>query len=1106
MSRRSLPIVAVVILSVSTGADDPRLAAYRVAPGYKLQLAATEPMVVNPVAMTFGDDGRLFVIEWMPGGGANDRIRVLTDKDGDGKFDEAAVYMDGLELPAGLLFWDGWTYLTLGHDVVRLKDADGDGKFETREAIVTGFGNDDSHHRVSGLTMGPEGWIYITTGDSDARAKGSDGSTATVLRSGGVFRCKPDGSSLENVAFGMRNPFGNVAFDDEFHIFHTDNDNEGSAGFTGCRILHVVEGGDYGWRLREGARCCQPDPDRATWNGGRPGRLGWVAETGRGAPAGLCILNSAAFPPSTRNLLVYPDVFRRSVRAYKLKPAGATYAVESEFELLGSSEGVFRPDDAEVGPDGALYVLDWRTDHGGAGQLSGNGRLGRIYRVTWAGTKEEPGRRTMRRDRFAKMGSLSADRLVGDFFSEDFAARRAAGLELIRRAQRCFVPGAQTPEKEGLLLIEHRDKLMDFLKAPGTGPIEQRHALAVLRAYDLRFFGKLGDEGKILAKTTSDVVLRRIDYEYLGRFGKVSDRRLALALLARDEDDSQALRALAVALGRLRGLDRGRPGGVSDARTLWEELVRELDREHERVGKALRGMETDPPNQGRGEEGRVDITRVMNEWSERDKKVDAKYLSAINADLIARRLLAMTAEHPRADPFLRDGFTRGLERLGPAGIDAILKAIKSDDRAEADSALYALQGWRSTDGLGALMSEATSPAAITAEAREWACFGHLREMGPSVPPEPIVEWLDRSKTDAPARVAAIKLLAPMRERGALTVPPIIPKLLRDDDPSVRRAALELAATFRSEEVKKTLVAIIKNDIRPGDERALALVALRGYDAKELTPGLLVVLNGSKNSGLRAEVLRTIAAADFAAAAREAEGFLADPDLNLRAAAIAILGQKPETALIVARRYNEGKLPAGDLPRVIEAIRSHRTPEIQAASQQMLQSRLLAAPKGDEARRLRDYVSRRGNPDRGRAIYLDATRGGCAACHRLEGVGSAVGPDLTRVYETLDFDKRVEAILEPSKEIKEGYATFQVATADGRTLSGLLVADTGEGVTLKDAQGKEVKVPAKEVEQKGAVKSSLMPAGVVGHLSLDELADLLAFLGDRRAQEVLRTEK
>ena len=373
MPRVSPLLLALTALATSCLADeaDPRLAGYRTPPGWKVAIAATEPLVVNPVTMTFGPDGRLYVVEWKEGRGPNDHIKMLTDADGDGVFDKAEMYMEGLELPAGLLFWDGWTYITLDHDLVRFKDADGDGKFEVREAVVTGFGNDDSHHRVSGLIMGPDGFIYMTTGDSDAHAKGSDGSEATVLRCGGVFRCKPDGSQLENVAFGMRNPWGNVAFDDEFHIFHTDNDNEGAPGFTGCRLLHVVEGGDYGWRLREGARCCQPDFERATWNGGRPGRLGWMAETGRGAPAGLCVLNSSAFPPSTRNLLVYPDVFRKSVRAYKTKPVGSTYAIGEEFELLTSNEGLFRPTDAEIGPDGALYILDWRTDSGGRGAAFG---------------------------------------------------------------------------------------------------------------------------------------------------------------------------------------------------------------------------------------------------------------------------------------------------------------------------------------------------------------------------------------------------------------------------------------------------------------------------------------------------------------------------------------------------------------------------------------------------------------------------------------------------------------------------------------------------------------------------------------------------------------
>ncbi len=251
-------LLAVSTFLTVSEAADPRLEGYRTPPGWKVEIAATEPLVINPVTMTFGDDGRLYVVEWQAGREPNDRIKVLTDKDGDGTFDESAIYMDGLDLPAGVLFWDGWTYVTLEHDVVRFKDEDGDGKFEKRESIVTGFGNDNSHHRVSGLTLGPDGWLYITTGDSDAHAKGSDGSEATVLRCGGVFRCKPDGSKLEMFAMGMRNPFGNVAFDDEFRIFHTDNDNEGSPGFTGCRLLHVVEGGTTAGGSAKGPAAASP--------------------------------------------------------------------------------------------------------------------------------------------------------------------------------------------------------------------------------------------------------------------------------------------------------------------------------------------------------------------------------------------------------------------------------------------------------------------------------------------------------------------------------------------------------------------------------------------------------------------------------------------------------------------------------------------------------------------------------------------------------------------------------------------------------------------------------------------------------------------------------
>ena len=1036
------PIIGLILAwtgligTAQSAETDPRLNGYRTPPGWKVEIAAAEPLVVNPVTMTFGNDGRLFVIEWQEGREPNDHIKVLTDTDGNGTFDKAEMYMDHLDLPAGILFWDGWTYVTLEHDVVRFKDKDGDGKFEVHEVIASGFGNDNSHHRVSGMAMGPDGWLYLTTGDSDAHAKGSDNSTATVLRSGGVFRCKPDGSRMENFAFGMRNPWGNVAFDDAFRIFHTDNDNEGAPGFTGCRILHVVEQGDYGWRLREGARCCAPDYERATWNGGRPGRLGWITDTGRGAPAGLCVLNSAAFPDSTRNLLVYPDVFRKLVRAYKVKPQGATFAVAEEFPLLASDEGLFRPTDAEIGPEGALYILDWRTDSGGAGRLSGNAQTGRIYRMTWAGTDKEPARPTLPRTRFAQLTEADDAALLKNLASDDELLRRKTGLELIRR-------------KGGAL-----NKLVDLAQNEGAAASARRHALAIVSAVD-----------PSRALPLWNTLLRGNDSEL---------KRLALEFAAQSVTANSPSLDLAPLFGNLQDLDDLRKLATSNP-----PLIRALamyigaERAHDKSPSPNSAIDRFAANLGKG----------LNDYV----------------------LLTMAAANLQADPVLRDAFTRALELSDPDISETLNQSTLSDDPKIREAALFILQGWRGSQGISTLVRLATSKDEIPASARV-GLFRALREQVGLVPPDRLAEWLEREpKADPSARAEAIHVLTAMHQRAVLAAGPVLAALLNDASPEVRRAALALATEVRSKNAKVALITLVQSKDRSLEERRLAIAALRPYEDSGLVSLFADLFSTSDDPDFRMELLRTIASLDFKTAADRAKTLLNDKDARLRQDAIAILGQKPDTALTVAELFNQGKLPSEDLPSVIKAVQPHATPELRTAMETLLKKTVLSAPTGREAARLREFVERNGDPSRGKALYLDSKKAGCITCHRLEGVGGAVGPDLTRIYETLSFDKRVESIFDPSKEIKEGFGTFKVSTKDGRVVSGLLLGDTADAVTLKDAEGREVRIPSDEIEEKGPDKTSLMPAGVVGHLSFNELADLLAFLGNRNAQESLRNQ-
>ena len=102
------------------------------------------------------------------------------------------------------------------------------------------------------------------------------------------------------------------------------------------------------------------------------------------------IYNDAFFPEPYRGLLLYPDVLRRLIRACRVEADGASFKVVEEFELMFSHDPLFRPCQMVVGPNGAIYVVDWRTNSGGAGRLWGDGKNGRIYRLTWAGTKENP--------------------------------------------------------------------------------------------------------------------------------------------------------------------------------------------------------------------------------------------------------------------------------------------------------------------------------------------------------------------------------------------------------------------------------------------------------------------------------------------------------------------------------------------------------------------------------------------------------------------------------------------------------------------------------------------------------------------------------------------
>src|SRR5437764_31631 len=144
-------------------------------PGFKVELVAAEPLIQSPVAFDWGPDGRLWVVEMRdyplgldnkgkPGG----RIVCLEDTDGDGRYDRATVFLDGLLFPTGVMSWGKGVIVTCAPEIFYAEDADGDGKADRRVVLFTGFGEANPQHRVNGLRWGLDNWVYCANGDFTA--------------------------------------------------------------------------------------------------------------------------------------------------------------------------------------------------------------------------------------------------------------------------------------------------------------------------------------------------------------------------------------------------------------------------------------------------------------------------------------------------------------------------------------------------------------------------------------------------------------------------------------------------------------------------------------------------------------------------------------------------------------------------------------------------------------------------------------------------------------------------------------------------------------------------------------------------------------------------
>ena len=154
-------------------------------------------------------------------------------------------------------------------------------------------------------------------------------------------------------------------------------------------------------------------------------------------------------------------------------------------------------------------------------------------------------------------------------------------------------------------------------------------------------------------------------------------------------------------------------------------------------------------------------------------------------------------------------------------------------------------------------------------------------------------------------------------------------------------------------------------------------------------------------------------------------------------------------------------------------------------------------------RLEEAVRTKGDPARGREIFLDSRDAQCASCHRLQGVGAHVGPDLSLTLAKMGIREIAEALIAPSRKLAEGYETYTVAKADGKIISGLKIHETPEEILLRDGLGRDMRIPRGEIARIEKSSVSLMPARLVSRLSREDFVNLVSFLKNPGEQQKLR---
>jgi len=1094
-----------------------------VPPGFEARLFASEPEITKPIAMAFDARGRLWIAETVdypnemqPEGQGRDRIKICEDTDGDGRAEKFTVFAEKLSIPTSLVFANGGVIVTQAPHTLFLRDTDGDDRADERRVLFSGWGTGDTHAGPNNIRWAPDGWIWGMVGYSGFR--GTVGGKAHQFQMG-FYRFRPDGSEMEFLRSTNNNTWGCGISEEGIVFGSTANGNPSEYMPIPNRYYEAVAGWSAG---RLGGIAGNPEFHPVTE------RVRQVDAHGRfTAAAGHELYTARLFPKEYWNRTAFvAEPTGHLAATFVLEPKGAGFSSRVGWNLLASDDEWTAPVAAQVGPDGAVWVIDWynyivqhnptprgfTNGKGNAYQIDLRDKThGRIYRVA---PKGAPFPAQLRLDK------ASPQELVAALKNDTMLWRMHAQRLLVERGQKDVVPALEALARDTRVdaiglnpAAIHAIWTLKGLGAaipaeaiahPSAGVRRAAASVAPLKLLDdpdaqVRMAALLA-----LADAPPSLEAGRAVYAMVQKPENAADRWIPdAATAAAARHDAGFLKAVLASL---------KPEGDAGATRNPSNLLPKNPAGWRKVTySGTAGHTIDSI----GHKGKQSLKIASTEGS------DASWSATIDVRPQTRYRLSGWVKTKDLVPGTGKGALFNIHELQAEGLPPPVTGTSDWRRLEIEFSSGALSrltvnclygGWGRSKG------EAWWDEVELLEVSGPSLPGRIGELVSTVtrhyarrgPAESVLTVLSSLK-DADARLTGFVLdgLADGWPKGAAPdftdaqkaelgeVMKALPVELRDRllalaDKWGRRDLFAAEAAGMID----AIAARVTDGKLPVEERVAAARRLfRIEDTPAAVGKITDLITPLAPPALVVGLLDALSESRSPETASRVLSKWANLTPATRRGGIALLMRRPAWTRTLLESIETGALARTDLAAEHwQQLKLSPDREIAARATKLEATGPGAVSADREAMvlKLLPLADRRGDPAKGKAVFANL----CAKCHAMEGQGGKVGPELTGIGARSRKDILLE-IVDPNRSVEANFRMWQVKTVDGQVLAGRLDTETATTIELYDVEGKSHVVQRKDIELMKASALSIMPVGLIDLLPEEDAAGLIEYLANSR---------